>query len=139
MTKYLILPMFSMVILSFAVAFAMLKARIGAVKGGKMSLSYFKTYNEAQVTEDVLKTQQHFANLFEVPVLFYAACLAAMQIEVPGTAIHIWAWGFVLARIAHAWIHVGSNKIRQRMRAFALSVTCMAAVWICVLVHLLRS
>jgi hypothetical protein len=139
MTKYLILPMFSMVVLSFAVAAAMLRARIRAVQSGHTKMGYFKTFSESQPTEEMLKTAQHFTNLFEVPVLFYAACLAAIQIQVPGIGVHLWAWVFVISRFAHAMIHIRSNKIKYRMRAFALSVIAMLALWVYVLIQLFRA
>jgi hypothetical protein len=129
----LILPMFALVLLTFIVAIITLYSRVHAVKTGQMDARFFKTY-QGEMSEQVLKTGRHFSNLFEVPVLFYAGCLAAMVIHVTGPYIQIWAWLFVVARIAHAYIHIGPNKIYPRMIAFFTCVFAVAALWLDVLV-----
>ncbi|MGZ3694045.1 MAG: MAPEG family protein [Bdellovibrionota bacterium] len=139
MTKYLVLPMFSMVLLTVGVMVAMLRARIQAIKSGQVKLNHFKVFAGGQPTEAMLKAAQHFDNLFETPVLFYVACLAAMQLQVGGIAIHLFAWAFVVSRLAHAYIHIGSNDVRTRMRIFMLSCTCIFSMWIILLIQIVRS
>jgi hypothetical protein len=138
MTHDLIYPMFAMVMLTFIVGVITLKTRVRDARSGKMDVRYFKTFSFGEPTEAVLKTQRHFINLFEIPTLFYAGCLAGMIVGVGGVLPLVFAWLFILSRIAHAWIHIGSNKIFPRMGAFLSGFACVLALWICVLVRTLQ-
>lgn len=139
MSKYLILPLFAMVLLTFVVALIMLRTRIRAVLDGTVKLAHFRTFSEGTPSEDMLKVSQHFTNLFELPVLFYAALLAAMHFQVQGSAIHVWAWLFVAARVAHAYIHIGRNRVRPRMYSFLSAWFCVMAIWVIVVMQALRA
>lgn len=128
MNTLLIYPMFSMVLLTLFVAVILLKVRIKAALSGTVQMRYYKTFTEGEPTEEMLKASQHFTNLFEIPVLFYAGCLAAMQTEVT-KGIIISAWIFVLSRVAHAVVHIGSNRVKYRMRAYLLSWLALMGLW----------
>jgi uncharacterized MAPEG superfamily protein len=82
--------------------------------------------------EFLAKPTRHYVNLFETPVLFYAACLAAMVTGVTGPVVLGLAWTYVAARAVHAWVHLGANRVRHRLRAFALGWICLLALWISV-------
>lgn len=122
--------MFAMVILTFVVLGLMFSARVRAIRSREMSMKYFKTYSEGAPTPYVLATQRHFANLFEVPVLFYAGCLAAMFMNMSGPVMLFWAWLFVGARVAHAFIHLSSNSILPRMTAYFVGCVAVLAMWL---------
>ncbi len=125
----LIYPMFAMVVLTFAVGLLSLKNRIAAVKQG-LPARYFKTFTDSVPPEAVVKTDRHFVNLFEVPVLFYAGCLVAMILPLTGLLVQVWAWFFVVARIGHAFIHVGSNRLYPRMSAYLFGCAAVIALWV---------
>ena len=134
MNIYLIYPMFVMVLLTVVVMLTMLMSRIAAVRSGKLSVRYFKTYNFGEPPEQVIKSGRHFSNLFELPVLFYAGCLAAMILPMNDRWTLAWAWLFVLARLIHAAIHLGSNKLSPRMMSYALGWIAVLALWIDIVV-----
>ena len=138
MTHDLIYPMFAMVVLTTMVGFVTLKTRIQAARSGQTDPRYFKTFTYGTPTDAVLKTGRHFSNLFEVPTLYYAGCLAGMMVGVAGMLPLSFAWIFVLARIAHAWIHIGNNKIFPRMGSFWVGYVSMFGLWVCVLVRTLQ-
>ncbi len=125
----LVYPMFAMVVLTYVVAGVMLRNRIQAVREG-FDVRYFKTYNHGQPPEQVLRVDRHFTNLFELPVLFYVGCLAAMLVPLAGFWINFWAWLFVFARVLHALIHIRTNKIPHRMKAFGLGAVAVLGLWI---------
>jgi hypothetical protein len=98
----LVYPMFAMVLLTFAVAVVLFRARIRAVREGHTAVSYFRTFAGSPPEQEFLaKPTRHFANLFEVPTLFYAGCLAAMVVGATGPTGLVLAWGYVAARLAH--------------------------------------
>jgi hypothetical protein len=40
------------------------------------------------------------------------------------------SWVFVLTRLLHAYIHIGSNVVRYRFNVFALGVMILLAMWL---------
>jgi len=126
----LIYPMFAMVLLSFFVLIRLFRSRVGAVRAGEIEKSYFRLYRGAVEPEATAKNSRHFSNLFEAPVLFYVACLAAMATQKGGALILALAWAYVLARIAHAMIHLGPNRLRWRVRAYFVSWLVLLAMWV---------
>jgi hypothetical protein len=131
MNLLLVFPMLAMVALTTVVLVYMFIVRVQALKSGKIPMDYFRTYSLAiDVPAPALQAQNHFKNLFEIPVLFYAGCLTAIIIPVMGTAVLVFAWAFVFARIMHAFVHLGSNRIKLRMRCYAVSWLALLGLWI---------
>ena len=127
----LVYPMFAMVLLTFAVAVVLFRARIRAVREGHTAVSYFRTFAGSPPEHEFLaKPTRHFANLFEVPTLFYAGCLAAMVVGATGPTGLVLAWGYVAARLAHAWVHLGGNRVRHRFRIYLASWIFLLALWV---------
>ena len=131
----LIYPMFALVLLTMVVLVTLFRRRIRAVRAGKVPMRYFGIYQGEGEPEDSAKAARHFSNLFEAPTLFYAGCLAAMVTHDGGIAVQVLAWLYVAARVAHAVIHLGSNRIGQRVRAYGVGWLALAALWIQVVAH----
>ena len=78
-------------------------------------------------------------NLFEIPVLFFAICLALyvtgfvtpMQVSL--------AWGFALLRCVHSLVHTTYNRVTHRFLAYAVSTLFVFAMWALFVVDLTRS
>jgi hypothetical protein len=130
----LVYPMLAMVLLTFGVALALFRARLRAIREGHTAVSYFRLLQGSPEPEFLAKPTRHLINLFETPVLFYAGCLAAMVVGVSGPGVIALAWGYVLARLFHAWVHLGANRVRLRLRAFVAGWLCLLALWIYVAV-----
>ena len=64
------------------------------------------------------KVNNNLRNQFELPVLFYGLCFMLWALEAVDVVALAAAWLFVVTRIAHAWVHLGSNRMRPRARAF---------------------
>jgi hypothetical protein len=47
------------------------------------------------------------------------------------------AWIFVLARLAHAYVHVTSNNLNQRGPVFGLGAIVLALMWLIFIVRIL--
>lgn len=134
MTLSLIYPMYALVLLTSVVLVVSFRARVNAVKSGRIDFKYFGTFEGGTPTEDMIKTSRHFSNLFETPILFYAGCLSAMVAGVQGPLVQFFAWGYVGARIAHAYIHIGHNRIRPRMLSYSMGWLMLHGLWICIIV-----
>ena len=129
MNYELIYPMAAMVILTFTVLIKMFRSRIAAVKAGEANPGYYKTYQEGSEPRETAQLSRHFANMFEAPTLFYAACIAGIVVGQDGNVLVILAWVYVVLRMAHAYIHTGSNKLQPRIRAYFSSWLVILAMW----------
>jgi hypothetical protein len=47
-----------------------------------------------------------------------------------GMLMVVLAWAYVAARITHASIHLGSNRLRWRIRAYFASWVILMAMWV---------
>jgi hypothetical protein len=121
--------MLALVLLTFGVAVVLFRARIRSVREGHTPVSYFRLLTGSPEPEFLAKPSRHFSNLFEVPTLFYAACLAAMVVGATGAIGLVLAWGYVAARLGHAWVHLGTNRVRHRFRFYLVSWIFLLALW----------
>lgn len=126
----LIYPMFAMVLLTATVLVLLFRSRVRAVRENRISAKYFRIYQGEVEPESTAKPARHFTNLFEAPTLFYAACLAAMVTGETGTTFVALAWAYVAARVVHAWVHLGSNRLRLRIRAYFAGWLVLLAMWV---------
>ncbi|HEX9138487.1 MAG TPA: MAPEG family protein [Steroidobacteraceae bacterium] len=129
---FLVYPMLAMVLLTFSVLVRLFRSRVRAVREGQLTMGFFQIWRGGTEPDYAIKPARHFVNLFEAPTLFYAACLAAMVVQTPGILIHVLAWCYVAARLVHTYIHLGSNRVGHRVRAYFVSWLVLLAMWICI-------
>jgi hypothetical protein len=125
----LIYPMAAMVLLTAVVLVKMYLARVAAVRSGQIEIEYFRLHQGAREPESSAKVARHFINLFEVPTLFYVGCLAAMVANVATPVMVGLAWAYVVVRLAHAYIHLGANRLRFRRNAFGIGWLVLLGMW----------
>jgi hypothetical protein len=111
----LVYPMFAMVLLAFSVLIRLFRARKSALADGSVKAGYFKTYQVGAEPAASAQLARNFTNQFEAPVLFYAACVTALALQLQSTVILGLAWGYVALRVAHCYIHTGTNKLMPRV------------------------
>lgn len=126
----LLFPMFCMVLLTFVVACVAVKARISSVKEKTVSTQFFRLMEGQEVPESITKTTRNFNNLFEIPTLFYIVCTLYVSLDIHSLTALTFAWGFVLFRVAHSYIHLTYNHILHRMVTFWLSFLCVMVLWV---------
>ncbi|MFO1390386.1 MAPEG family protein [Cellvibrio sp.] len=125
----MIYPMFAMIVLTFVIAIYMLSLRVSAVRSGRVKLSAFRLNNEDTMSPRMLQVARNYSNLFEMPVLFYAAGAVTLALNLNSIAISILAWLFVVSRIVHSLIHITSNNVIRRMQAFMAGNLCILLIW----------
>lgn len=131
-------PMIALVALTLVVWLRMYFQRIGEMKAMRIHPQAIAT--SAAASEKLRNTgaADNFRNLFEVPVLFYAICLAlALTDRVTATQLAL-AWAFVALRVAHSAIQATYNKVRHRFYVYALGATCVYVMWAIFAVSLAR-
>ena len=125
----LVYPMAAMVLLTAVVMTRMVLGRVAAVKRGDVDARFYKTHQGDTEPRAAAQNTRHFINLFESPVLFYAACLAAMVTGCGGSLFYWLAWAYVACRVIHAFVHLGSNRIPPRMAIYGASWVVLLAMW----------
>lgn len=132
MLKDLLLPMFAMVLLTASIFVTNLVVRVHAVRTKAVPARYFKTFDATGLTPPVRLTQlkNHMDNLFQVPVLFYAGCLAAMALQVVPAHMVTLAWAYVGLRCIHTLVHTTYNRVVHRMTVFVLSNVALMVMWV---------
>jgi len=123
------LPMLVIVGLTFVAFLKMGMARGAAVKGGH-DPAYYRAHLGDPEPEATRAAVRHYDNLFELPTLFYAACLTAFVIGTVSKLTLIFAWGFVAARVVQSLVHITYNNPAHRGGAFMMGIAFMLALWV---------
>lgn len=73
---------------------------------------------------------RHFSNLFEVPVLFYLACILVKIQNLENKDLIMLGWFYCGFRVLHSLSHLLSPKIGPRLLLFVFSNIALAILWI---------
>lgn len=122
------LPMLVVVALTFVAFVRMAAARSGIIK--TMEPGYYRAHIGEPEPEVARAAVRHYDNLFELPTLFYAACLTAFVVATVTRWTLIFAWAYVAARVVQSLIHITYNNPAHRGGSFVLSMLFMLALWI---------
>jgi hypothetical protein len=125
----MMLPMGAMIALTFLVWVRLYFERIGEMRERRIDPQLVAT--SAMAASKLTRTQaaDNFRNLFEMPVLFYALCLAVTVTATPTPFLIDGAWGFVVLRAAHSLIHCTYNRVRHRFAVYVASSALLFALW----------
>ena len=126
----LVLACATMVALVAVVMLRMLAVRVAEMKALRLPTQAFATSLQRDARLTKVQAADNYRNLFEMPVLFYAACalLLATGQASPGQAVA--AWVFVALRIAHSLIHCTYNNVDHRFAMYAASSFVVFGMWI---------
>ena len=125
----IVLPAAAQVLLTFVVLILMARARVLSQKERGQSAQDLALASNADWNAAALKVANNYKNLFEVPVLFFAAAaFALMTRTVDGWMLGL-AWLFVASRVAHTVIHVTSNIVMLRGPVFMIGFFAVLAMW----------
>jgi hypothetical protein len=122
------LPVLAIVALTLVAFVRMAAGRATAMKSGH-DATYYRAHQGKPEPEAAAAGARHWDNLFELPTLFYAACLTAFVLGgVTGWTL-AFAWGFVVFRVLQSLIHMTYNNPAHRGGAFMLGVLFVFALW----------
>jgi hypothetical protein len=124
-----LLPVFVLVGLTFALLLWMAGARRGALVGGETKI---RDIALGQPNWPARATQigNCYRNQFELPVLFYILIAVALPLRHADLVIVMLSWVFVVTRFAHAGIFVSSNDLGQRSMAWLAGALVLLAMWL---------
>ena len=127
--QMVLLPVFVLVGLTFALLLWMAGARRQALVGGETKI---RDIALGQPNWPTRATQigNCFKNQFELPLLFYALIALALPLRHADLFIVLMSWVFVVTRFVHAGIFVTSNDLNRRSLAWFAGALVLFAMWI---------
>jgi hypothetical protein len=136
--QMVLLPVFVLVGLTFALLLWMAGARREALVGGETKI---RDIALGQQNWPLRATQigNCFKNQFELPVLFYILIAIALPLRHTDLVIVMLSWVFVITRFVHAGIFVTSNDLNRRSLAWFAGVLVLFAMWLYFALRILLS
>jgi len=91
-----------------------------------------RTDEELSATGDIPggTSNPNFADLLEMPVLFYVVCLMALAARRVDQTMLWLAWAYVAIRALHSAVHLTYDKRSHRAFLFAASNFVVLAMWV---------
>ncbi len=130
-------PAFALSGLTFVVWCRMYVVRIGQMRRERIHPQSVATSAQAAARLTDSKAADNLRNLFELPVLFYAAVIIAAFTGTATPAMLALAWLFVALRFLHSAIHCGYNKVMHRFLAYLAGGIVLWTLWAYLAVRLL--
>lgn len=122
-------PAIAMVALTLVVWLRLYADRLGELRARKIHPQQVATARKAAEVLENVQSADHFRNLFEMPVLFYVLCGFLAISQLTTLLLLACAWGYVVLRALHAYIHLTKNKVVRRFQAYAASCIVLWAMW----------
>jgi hypothetical protein len=127
--QMVLLPVFLMVGLTFALFLGMAATRTTALKARQTRLQDI-ALGQPNWPERATQFGNCFSNQFEMPVLFYFLIALALPLRHADLVIVLLSWVFVVTRFAHAGIFVTHNDVQHRGLAWFAGVLVLFAMWL---------
>jgi hypothetical protein len=124
-----LLPVFVLIGLTFALLLGMATMRTRAITGGETKMKDV-ALGEPNWPTRAAQIGNCFSNQFEIPLLFYILIAIALPLRRADLVIVLLSWVFVVTRFVHAGIFVTSNDLRQRGPAWFAGVLVLFAMWL---------
>ncbi|HLM53973.1 MAG TPA: MAPEG family protein, partial [Pseudoxanthomonas sp.] len=122
-------PMVAMAALTLAVMLLMARERIGQLRRKRVHPQSVALSGQLASKLDDTRCADNFRNLFELPVLFYAALLVAFVTAQGNATVIGLAWAFVALRVAHSAIHCTYNKVLHRFGVYLAGALVLFVLW----------
>jgi hypothetical protein len=121
----IVLPVLCQIFLTLVILALLPRSRAASMRERGQQMEDMALAGKADWNEQAQKVAASFDSQFQLPVLFYTLCgLALITRSVDGWMLGL-ATAFVLARIAHAIIHIGPNVVAWRFAAFAVGLVAL--------------
>ncbi|MGA8314757.1 MAG: MAPEG family protein [Bradyrhizobium sp.] len=124
-----LLPVFVLVGLTFALLLGMVFARRGALVSRETKIRDI-ALGEPNWPARATQIGNCYRNQFELPVLFYVLITLALPLRHADLIIVILSWVFVLTRLVHAGVFVSSNDLGRRSTAWLVGVLVLLVMWV---------
>jgi hypothetical protein len=130
--RFVLLPLFVEVLLTFALMFGMMYFRTSTLRRGE---THFEDIALRESNWPARATQfaYSFSNQFELPVLSYVLTILSLVTDLLYVLL---AWVFVVLRILQAGVHVTNNNVRVRGAFFGAGAIVLVIMWLVFIVRI---
>jgi hypothetical protein len=134
--RFVLLPLFVEVLLTFGVMFGMMYFRTSTLRRGETRLADI-SLREPNWPRRATQFGYAFANQFELPVLFYILTILVIITRHADLLFVLLAWIFVLMRVLQAVVHVTNNNVRMRGAYYGVGSLILFIMWIIYIVRII--
>jgi hypothetical protein len=134
---WIFVPVIIQVLLTLLIYVRLIKVKIRELRAGLVNRDRLPLHEDAW-PESVLQINNNIRNQFELPVLFYVMCVVLWLLDAVNPLALAAATAFAISRVVHAMIHLGSNYVPNRRRAFTVGWWVLALMAAMVLWQLAR-
>jgi hypothetical protein len=134
--QIVLLPLFVQIVLTFVLWSWMAYYRATLVRSGDVRARDVDL-RQPNWPPHVLKITNAAHNQIELPLLFYVLTILAIIARKADLLFVVLAWLFVLSRLAHAYIHVTSNRVAIRGPVFGIGMVVLILMWLIFMVRIL--
>ncbi|WP_294324030.1 MAPEG family protein [uncultured Sphingomonas sp.] len=130
MTRAILWPSFALVALIFLVSLTLVQARFGHMRRQRPRAADFVDSEASRAYfRPVERPAANLANLFEMPVLYFALVPLLLTTGLATLTQVALAWAYVALRAGHSIAHI-AGRVRPRFLLFVVSHAVLAAMWI---------
>ena len=122
-------PAFALFGLTMFSVVRLARMRFAAAKDGRVDPRFYKVFKGEGEPAGLAATSRNVVSLHEMPTLFYAGTAIAFAAGEAHALLVSLGWAYVACRLAHTAVHVTSNKLMWRFRAFLGSWIALLAYW----------
>ena len=126
----IIYPAAALVVWTMLVALSLVAVRFQLVFSNKINPVYFKINSGGKMPKYHTQLEQHYSNLFEFPVLFYALVAVLLATDRVTETFVILSWVYAGLRMVHTLIHTTYNHVLHRLAVFAASCFIVVYMWV---------
>jgi hypothetical protein len=127
--RLILLPVFIHVLIVFALLITNARLRVRAARAREVRLKDV-ALDSRNWPEASRKIGNNYDNQFQLPLMWYALTALILALGLADMAFAVLAWAFLIARIAHALIHTGTNNMTQRFFVFGGGAVILLVMWI---------
>lgn len=134
--KMILLPLFVEIVLTFVLFWWMAFHRTRLLRSGTVHPRDI-ALRQPNWPPHVLQVANAAHNQLELPFLFYILTILAIITRKADVLFVALAWIFVVSRLAHAYVHVTSNRIAIRGPVFGIGLLVLTIMWLIFIVEVL--
>jgi hypothetical protein len=123
-------PLIAMLVLIFSMYIIAFGARMYSVIAGTISLDHYKLFSGKTEPEYVTKAINNLNNQFQLPVIFFCACVLALALKIESPNLIFNAWAFVICRVTHSLVHLTVNIVLLRAAVFGIGLYFLCSIWL---------
>jgi len=129
-------PLFVLVLMTLVLGFWLPMVSVPLLRRGEV-LPQDVDLRQLNWPRPIQQINNCYTNQFEQPVLFYVLTILAIVSKHADLLFVVMAWIYVLARLAHAYIHVTSNNVNLRGPVFGIGALVLAIMWLIFMIRIM--